>query len=199
MKNFLVLWSIDYVINNKQINHNCFLRILRTMSRMPLKFATNKLNINCFYSIFLTNQKCERQCLKKEIWYSINMIHSPLLKSLLEFLWSWELASLSPSAPGMFGSFLEHKIFFWLTIHSNCTNHNQKTFLPRTLQKDCVVYIVYKLLMLYIVFTGKISPGHFCCWGGLVHHLEIKTNFLSKYFDFLRQYGLLTAVGALEK
>ena len=128
---------------------------------MSLKFVRNKLNSNCFYLIFLTNQECEWYYLKKEIWHPINMVHPPLSKSLLEFLWCWELVSLSPLAPGMFGSLLEHKIFLWLTIHSNGTNHKEEIFLPRTLQKDCVVYILHiKLLMLYIVFTEKISPRH---------------------------------------
>ena len=39
----------------------------------------------------------------------------------------------------------------------------------------CCIYIVYKLLILYIVFfTGKISPRYFRCWGGLCPHKKKK-------------------------
>ena len=43
-----VLRSIYYLIDNKQINFNCFFGILPTKSRVSLKFVTNKLNISCF-------------------------------------------------------------------------------------------------------------------------------------------------------
>ena len=39
------LRSIDYLMDNKQINFNCFCGILPTKSRVSLKFVTSKLNI----------------------------------------------------------------------------------------------------------------------------------------------------------
>ena len=43
-----ILRSIDYLLDNKQIDFTCFFRILPSKSCMPLKFVTNKLHINCF-------------------------------------------------------------------------------------------------------------------------------------------------------
>ena len=40
-----VLRSIDYLLDNKQIDFTCFFRILPSKSRMSLKFVTNKLYI----------------------------------------------------------------------------------------------------------------------------------------------------------
>ena len=106
-----VLWSIDYLIDNKQINFKCFFGILPTKSRMSLKSVTNKLNINCFClnpSDKITN--INGIALRRKfdiilIRYTLPYSHS------WQFLWYWELASLSTSAPGMFGFFLSSKNF----------------------------------------------------------------------------------------
>ena len=129
-----VLRRIDYPIDNKQINFNCFFGILLTKSRVSLKFVTNKLIINCFClnhfdEITSVNGIVLRgQCDILSIWYTL-----PYNSHSWQFLWSWELASLSPSAPGMFVFFLAHKNFFWLTVHSNFTNHKEETFSFRIL------------------------------------------------------------------
>ena len=96
-----VLRSIDYLIDNKQIDFNCFSRILPSKSPMSLKFVKNKLHINCFCLnppgkiTSMNGIALRRKFNILSIWYTL-----PYNSHFWQFLWSWELASVSPQPGG---------------------------------------------------------------------------------------------------
>ena len=132
LKNSLPFW--EGLTTPSITNKLTLIAFSESYLRVSLKFATNKLIINClclnpFDEITSVNGIVLRgQFDILSIWYTL-----PYNSHSWRFLWSWELASLSPSAPGMFVFFLAHKNFSWLTAHSNFTNHKEETFSFRIL------------------------------------------------------------------